>query len=390
MKHTWRWFGPDDPISLSDLRQAGSTGVVTALHHLPNGCVWPLSEIMERKAIIEAAGLEWTVAESIPIHEDIKTHAHGWETLADAWAESAINLAEAGIKTICYNFMPVLDWTRTSLRHELPDGALCLRYDALSVVVFDLLILQRPGAASDYDEKTQESARARLSEMNADQVEELTNTIIAGLPGAEESYSLDSFSERLAAYKDITAEVLRENLASFLSRVIPKIAHTGVRLAIHPDDPPYSLFGLPRVVSTAQDLRDIANMVDSPVNGFTLCSGSLGVRADNDVPAILQEQADRVHFLHLRNTTLEADGASFHEDAHLEGDTDMVRLVDIILDIEAKRGEQLPFRPDHGHAMLSDLRSDFKPGYPAIGRLRGMAEIRGVERALQFKRSNKP
>lgn len=387
MKHTWRWFGPDDPISLSDVRQAGATGVVTALHHLPNGSVWPKQEILERKAMIEAAGLEWSVTESIPIHEDIKTQTDGWEALADAWAESAINLAEAGVNTICYNFMPVLDWTRTSLRHQLPDGALCLRYDALNVAAFDLFILQRPGAESDYDNQTMDAAKARLSELTSDQLEELTKTIIAGLPGSEESYSLDSFRARLADYKDITPAVLRKNLASFLSRVIPKIAHTGARLALHPDDPPYSLFGLPRVVSTAQDLRDIVSMDQSLANGFTFCPASMSARSDNDVYAILQEQADRIHFLHLRNTTLESDGASFYEDAHLDGDTDMVRLIDIILDIEEKRGEQLPFRPDHGHAMLSDLRSGFRPGYPAIGRLRGMAEIRGVERALLFKRN---
>ncbi|TGG92864.1 mannonate dehydratase [Natronospirillum operosum] len=387
MKHTWRWFGPDDPISLADIRQAGATGVVTALHHVPNGTVWPEQEILDRKAMIEAAGLEWSVTESIPIHENIKTQAEGWEELADAWAESAVNLANAGIKTVCYNFMPVLDWTRTSLRHELPDGALCLRYDALNVAAFDLFILKRSGAESDYDNKTIDAARARLSEMTSDQIEELTKTIIAGLPGSEESYSLDSFRARLADYDDITPETLKEHLASFLSRVIPKIESTGARLAIHPDDPPYSLFGLPRVVSTAQDLRDIVSMARSPANGFTFCPASMSARSDNNVYDILREQADRVHFLHLRNTTLESDGASFFEDAHLDGDTDMVRIIDIILDIEERRGEQLPFRPDHGHAMLSDLRTGFRPGYPAIGRLRGMAEIRGVERALQSIRN---
>ncbi|MCE8019488.1 mannonate dehydratase [Halomonas sp. MCCC 1A11036] len=386
MKYTWRWFGPDDLISLSDVRQAGSTGVVTALHHVPNGTLWSKEDVVERKNVIEAAGLEWSVVESIPVHEDIKTQTPGWEKLADIWAESAINVAGVGVKTICYNFMPVLDWTRTSLHHQLSDGALCLRYDALDAAAFDLFVLKRPGAEADYEESVINAARRRLDEMSVADIDELISNIIAGLPGSEESYSLESFRTRLEAYTGITSATLKDNLAAFLSRVIPQLEPHGIRLAIHPDDPPYSLFGLPRVVSTAQDLRDIADMNASMVNGFTLCAGSLSVRRDNDVCAILEEQAERVHFLHLRNTTVESDGTSFYENAHLDGDVDMVKLVDIVLDIEERRGEQLPFRPDHGHAMLSDLRSGFKPGYPAIGRLRGMAEIRGVERALRAQR----
>ena len=386
MQHTWRWFGPDDPINLSDIRQAGATGIVTALHQLPNGVVWSKADIAERKKLIEDAGLEWVVTESIPIHEDIKTQSDGWEVYADAWAETAVHLAEAGIKTICYNFMPVLDWTRTSLRHPLPDGALCLRYDALSVAAFDLYILERPNAEKDYQPEVRQAAQGHLDQMSANEVNELTRTILAGLPGAEESYTLDSFRQRLTAYDGITPDKLRSNLADFLKRVMPRVESSGARIAIHPDDPPYSLFGLPRVVSTASDMQFILKAYDSNANGITFCPASLSARADNDVVSMLKEQADRIHFLHLRNITVESDGASFFEDAHLDGDTDMVELIDIILDIEAERKEQLPFRPDHGHAMLSDLRSGFRPGYPAIGRLRGMAEIRGVERALMAKR----
>lgn len=386
MRYSWRWFGPDDPVSLSDVRQAGASEVVTALHHLPNGKVWTAAEIERRLAEIEAAGLTWRVVESIPVCDAIKTGAPDWREKADIWAESARNLSAFGIDTICYNFMPVLDWTRTELDHRLPDGASCLRFDNIRFAVFDLHILRREGAEADHDEKTRKAARAAFEAMDDAAIERLTTTILAGLPGSEESFTLDGFRERLASYAGVSPEDLRANLAAFLQRVLPQLAGTGVNLAIHPDDPPRALFGLPRVVSTVEDMRAIAAMTDDAANGFTFCVGSYGVRPDNRLTEMLREFADRVHFLHLRATRREADGLSFHEAAHLDGDADMAAIVDAVLKIERERGVQLPFRPDHGHAMLSDLRGEFRAGYPAIGRLRGMAEIRGLETALAWAR----
>lgn len=388
MEYTWRWFGPEDPVSLADIRQAGATGVVTALHHLPNGCVWPMEEIIERKAAIEAAGLHWSVVESIPVPETVKLGRDGWERLADAWAQSALNLAQQGITTICYNFMPVLDWTRTQLRHRLPDGAECLRFNHVDLALFDMHLLQRPDARLAYDTTVLEAADARLRDMDDSQRTALIDTILAGLPGSEESYSLEGFRDQVAQYAAIDATALRRNLARFLQRIIPQLAPQGVKLAIHPDDPPRPILGLPRIVSTADDLRAICAMHEDPGNGLTFCVGSLGVRADNDLPAMLQEFDARIHFLHLRNTRRDsppeqgAELESFQEAAHLDGDADMVRLVAQILRMEQERGLRLPFRPDHGHALQSDLRQDYRPGYPAIGRLRGMAEIRGIEHAL--------
>ena len=391
MEYTWRWFGPDDPVSLADIRQAGATGIVTALHHLPNGSIWSPEEITRRKAMIEAAGLRWSVVESIPVPEAIKLGLPGWQDLADAWAQSALNLAAQGITTICYNFMPVLDWTRTQLRHRLPDGAECLRFDRVDLALFDLFILRRPGAENSYEAPLQAAAAARHQQMDEAERAALTATILAGLPGAEESYSLDGFRAQIARYAEVDAAALRDNLGQFLARIMPQLAPRGVKLAIHPDDPPRPILGLPRVVSTAADLRAICAMYDDPANGLTFCVGSLGVRADNELPAMLAEFGPRVHFLHLRNTRrdplpapadMPPSGESFEEAAHLEGDADMVRLVSIILGLEAARGTPLPFRPDHGHALQSDLRAPYRPGYPAVGRLRGMAEIRGIERAL--------
>lgn len=382
MQQTWRWFGPADPVSLADIRQAGATGIVTALHDLPNGVVWPVARILERKAMIEAAGLTWAVVESIPVHEDIKTAAPGWERYAEAWAESLTNLARCGIRTICYNFMPVIDWTRTDLAYELPDGAKCLRFDAVAFAAFDLFILQRDGAEASYSAAEIEAARAAHAAMSDADIAKLTANIIAGLPGAEESYSLDSFKARLATYAETDAERLRANLAAFLKIVVPVAEKEGVVLAIHPDDPPRPLFGLPRIVSTAADMQAIAAMVDSPANGFTFCTGSYGVRPDNDLCAMFRTHADRVHFLHLRATKREEGGLTFHEAAHLDGDVDMVAVIREIVAVERRRGIALPMRPDHGHQLLDDLRKTSTPGYPAIGRLRGLAELRGVERAV--------
>lgn len=383
MEQTWRWFGPADPVSLADIRQAGATGIVSALHDQPNGTAWPVERILERKAMIEAAGLTWSVVESIPIHEDIKTAAPGWERYAEAWVASMVNLARCGIRTICYNFMPVIDWTRTDLAFELPDGARCLRFDADAFAAFDLFILKREGAEAEYSAQEIEQARAAHAAMSEADVAKLMANIIAGLPGAEESYSLDSFRARLATYAEVDAERLRANLAAFLKIVIPVAEKEGVVLAIHPDDPPRPLFGLPRVVSTAADMKAIAEMVDSPANGFTFCTGSYGVRPDNNLVEMFETHADRVHFLHLRATKREADPRSFHEAAHLDGDVDMVAVIKAVLLAERRRGVELPMRPDHGHQLLDDLRKTSNPGYPAIGRLRGLAELRGVERAIR-------
>ncbi|ALV27836.1 MULTISPECIES: mannonate dehydratase [Pannonibacter] len=383
MEQTWRWFGPADPVSLADIRQAGATGIVSALHDQPNGTVWPVERILERKAVIEAAGLTWSVVESIPVHEDIKTAAPGWERYAEAWVESMVNLARCGVRIICYNFMPVIDWTRTDLAYELPDGARCLRFDADAFAAFDLFILKREGAEAEYSAQEIDQARATHAAMSEADVAKLMANIIAGLPGAEESYSLDSFRARLATYAEVDAERLRANLAAFLKIVIPVAEKEGVVLAIHPDDPPRPLFGLPRVVSTAADMKAIAAMVDSPANGFTFCTGSYGVRPDNNLVEMFETHADRVHFLHLRATKREADPRSFHEAAHLDGDVDMVAVIKAVLLAERRRGIELPMRPDHGHQLLDDLRKTSNPGYPAIGRLRGLAELRGVERAIR-------
>lgn len=383
MRETWRWFGPQDPISLSDIRQAGATGIVTALHDLPNGTIWPVELIRQRQQMIAAAGLDWQVVESVPVHEDIKTATPGWQRHAEAWAQTLVNLAQCGIRTVCYNFMPVLDWTRTDLSFALPDGARCLRFDHVDMALFDLHILERPGACADYDGPIREAAQRRFAAISAHDADKLTQTIIAGLPGAEESFSLDQFRKQLSRYFGFDAKRLRANLWAFLQIVVPVAETHGVRLALHPDDPPRSLFGLPRIVSTGADLAAVLAMVDSPSNGLTFCTGSLGVRADNDLPALLRQYGDRVHFLHLRATRREADGMSFHEASHLNGDIDMVAIIEEVLRIEKARNQELPFRPDHGHALADDQRRSGNPGYPLIGRLRGLAEIRGVVHALR-------
>ena len=380
-EETWRWFGPDDPVTLADIRQTGASGIVTALHHLPNGAVWSRDDITARQAMIAAAGLTWSVVESIPVHEDIKTAAPGWEALADAWAESAENLAACGIGTICYNFMPVIDWTRTDLACPMPDGALALRFDAVDCAVFDAHILARRGAL-DGQPALAAAAAARFAGMDAAARTRLADTILAGLPGAEESYDVESFRARLAAYAGIDANGLRANLAAFLARVMPRVEAAGARLAIHPDDPPWPLFGLPRVVSTAADMDAIAGMWPGPACGFTFCTGSYGARADNDLPAMIRAHGPRIHFAHLRSVTRDADGAGFHEAAHLEGSSDMLAVLAALMDVAGNRAPPLPFRPDHGQAMLSDLSGRFRPGYPAIGRLRGLAELRGAAAAL--------
>jgi len=382
MIESWRWFGPQDPISLKDIRQTGARGIVTALHDIPNGTFWPEEDITARRKMIEEAGLEWLVTESIPVHEDIKTGAPGWECRARIWAETARALAHQGIRTICYNFMPVLDWTRTDLDFELADGATALRFEFSAYVAFDLFILGRPGAAAEYSAADVAAAEARYAAMSAEDTVRLTANIIAGLPGSEESYTLDSFRDRLAAYREIGREQHFRNLANFLEVVVPEVEAAGAQLALHPDDPPRSLFGLPRIASTKADLERIALMQASPAHGFTLCTGSLGVQPDNDLPQIIGAIGDRIHFVHLRATKREEDPRSFHEDAHLEGDIDMVAIIRALRCLENGSGRTVPMRPDHGHRILNDLSGTSTPGYPAIGRLRGLAELRGVTRAI--------
>ncbi|MBN9672599.1 mannonate dehydratase [Roseibium aggregatum] len=382
MIESWRWFGPQDPVSLQDIRQAGATGIVTALHDIPNGTFWPEEDIAARREMIEAAGLEWVVTESIPVHEDIKTGAPGWEQWAQNWAGTVRALAHQGVKTICYNFMPVLDWTRTDLDYRLADGASALRFEFRAYAAFDLFILKREGAENDYSEEDIAEAEAYWAESSDAERNRLTANIIAGLPGSEESYTLESFSDCLASYREIGREDLFQNLKNFLDVVVPAAEEAGALLALHPDDPPRSLFGLPRIVSSLADLERIAAMNGSNAHGFTLCTGSLGAHPDNDLPAIVEALGARIHFTHLRATRRETDPRSFHEDAHLAGDIDMVAIVRAIRHLERKTQSALPMRPDHGHRILNDLTGTSTPGYPAIGRLRGLAELRGVSRAI--------
>nr|WP_319385038.1 mannonate dehydratase [uncultured Roseibium sp.] len=384
MIESWRWFGPRDPVSLKDVRQTGASGIVTALHEIPNGTFWPEEEIAARRQMIEAAGLSWVVAESIPVHEDIKTGAPGWEKWALNWAETARALAHQGVTTICYNFMPVLDWTRTDLDFELPDGATALRFEFAAYAAFDLFILEREGAGADYSGADIAAAEAYLAAASKQDRDRLTANIIAGLPGSEESYTLETFRERLAAYREVGRQELFQNLCNFLDIVLPVVEEAGAVLAIHPDDPPRSLFGLPRIASTLADLEQIATMNASRANGFTLCTGSLGVHPDNDLPAIARALGDRIHFAHLRATRREDDPRSFYEDAHLAGDIDIVSIIRELRRMETGSGKQIPMRPDHGHRILNDLTGTSTPGYPAIGRLRGLSELRGVLKAVDY------
>ena len=351
MEQTWRWYGPNDPVSLADVRQAGATGVVTALHHIPNGEVWSVEEILKRKAIVEDAGLVWSVVESVPIHEDIKTHTGNYEQWIANYQQTLRNLAQCGIRTVCYNFMPVLDWTRTDLEYVLPDGSKALRFDQIEFAAFELHILKRPGAEADYTEEEIAQAAVRFATMSDEDKARLTRNIIAGLPGAEEGYTLDQFRK-------------------------------------HPDDPPRPILGLPRIVSTIEDMQWMVDTVNSMANGFTMCTGSYGVRADNDLVDMIKQFGPRIYFTHLRSTMREDNPKTFHEAAHLNGDVDMYEVVKAIVEEEHRRKAEgkedlIPMRPDHGHQMLDDLKKKTNPGYSAIGRLKGLAEVRGVELAIQ-------
>jgi mannonate dehydratase len=388
MEQTWRWFGPNDPVPLTHIRQAGATGIVTALHHLPNGVVWSVAEIEKRRKEIADAGLAWSVVESLPVSEDIKTRSGNWRAHIDAYRESLRNLGACGLRIVCYNFMPVIDWTRTDLAWRLPDGALALRFDADAFAAFDIFILRRRGAEAEWGPERTASARATHEAMDEAARERLTRTIIAGLPGAEESYTLEMFRAALSRYAGVGPDLLRETLGDFLEAVAGAAEEAGVRLCIHPDDPPRSLLGLPRVVSTAADARWLLARADTPANGLTFCTGSYGVRPDNDLPAMAREFAARIHFVHLRSTRREADPESFHEAAHLDGDVDMVAVIrELTLEerrrtAEGRADAAIPMRPDHGHQILDDIGRKSNPGYPAIGRLRGLAELRGVMRAV--------
>lgn len=397
LEQTWRWYGPDDPVTLSDIRQAGATGIVTALHEIPNGEVWPLERIEKRKRLIEwddsketplQRGLNWSVIESIPIHEDIKQGKENRDELISNYQESIRNAGRAGIPVVCYNFMPVVDWTRTDLNYELGDGARALSFNMVDFIVFDVFILRRPGAEKDFDYQMVEKAKQRFESMNREKRYELQKTIIAGLPGAEESYSLEQFQARLDEYRDIDDDRYREHLRYFLERVAPVAEESGVKLAIHPDDPPYSLFGLPRVVSTEADLEFLLGVYDSIYNGFTLCTGSYGVRPDNDLVGMVERHGAKLNFAHLRSTQRSLDG-SFHEASHLRGDVDMFGVMLAILREQRKRqavyrpDDVIPMRADHGHMILDDLHKKTNPGYSAIGLLRGMAELRGLEMGIE-------